>query len=176
MTKGGSKSDISVGTEAWNVADGFTKLKILKNLVFMDRYELVALYGSEEMDYEPISSNELNKRRVNGIQRMASCLRLVLGNVKFAITKKEYKDELNIYFKRWKQVDEVLSETYYVSNNFVNNTSEIKINEDLFKGCLDILREVKDDLNIPLNYSGLIFRENEEVDLDKIENDIVYGG
>lgn len=176
MAKGGSRNEISVGTEAWNVADGFTKLKILKNLVFVDRYELVALYGSEEMEYEAISQSELSKRRINGIRRMASCIRMVLGNVKFAITKKELKEELTTYFKRWEQVDKVLDQTYYNTHNFVNNTTTLEINEELFNACLDILRNLKDDLNFPLNYSGLIFRENEEIDLDKIENDIVYGG
>lgn len=176
MSKRGSSGEISVGTEAWNVADGFTKLKILKNLVFMDRYELVALYGSEDMEAEGLSQHEVNKRRVSGIRRMASCLRLVLGNVKFAITKKDLKEQIESYKKRWKQVDEVLDQTYYYTSNFVNNTSELFINEELFGYCLNILREVKDDLNLPLNYSGLIFRENEEIDLDKIENDIVHGG
>lgn len=176
MTKGGGNSDISTGTEAWNVADGFTKLKILKNLVFMDRYELVALYGSEEMDYNPISQSELNGRRINGINRMSSCLRLILGNVKFAITKPELKKQIATYTKRWEQVDAVLNQTHYRTTNNVNNTSEIAIKEKLFMTCLNILREVKDDLNFPLNYSGLIFRENEEIDLDKIENDIVFGG
>ena len=176
MAKGGSNNDISVGTEAWNVADGFTKLKILKNLVFMDRYELVALYGSEEMDYEAISQSELNKRRVNGLKRMSSCLRLVLGNVKFAINKKNLKEEINNYMRRWEQVNEVLNDTYYTNQNFVNRTSTLEIDEELFNYCLDILRNLKDDLNFPLNNSGLIFRENEEIDLDKIENDIVYGG
>ena len=36
------KGDINLGTDNWNVADGYTKIKILKQLIFLDRFDTIA--------------------------------------------------------------------------------------------------------------------------------------
>jgi len=41
---------------------------------------------------------------------------------------------------------------------------------------LEILSDVKEKLNTPLNNAGLIFRPSEEVDLDKIMGNIIESG
>ncbi len=42
--------DITLGSDAWNVADGYTKIKILRLLIQLDRYDTIAQFGTEEFD------------------------------------------------------------------------------------------------------------------------------
>ena len=44
------------------------------------------------------------------------------------------------------------------------------------KNCLKVLKSVKDELNKPMNRAGLIFRETDEIDINKIMADIEEGG
>lgn len=83
-------------------------------------------------------------------------------------------------------MDEFLIDIEFVENrldmivcseqNFVTGETENKINERHFNNCFKLLRGIKDAMNFPINASGLIFRENDEMDLDKIMEDIVQGG
>lgn len=63
-----------------------------------------------------------------------------------------------------------------IAPNMITNEIDYEINEDLFKLIYLKLQEIKDDLNFPLNDSGLIFRTPEEFDLDKISKEIALGG
>lgn len=38
---------LDVGSDTWNIAQGYTSLKLLKPLVEMDKYVKIALYGCE---------------------------------------------------------------------------------------------------------------------------------
>jgi len=42
--------EINAGSDAWNVADGYTKLKILRQLIMLDRWDTIAQFGTEEFD------------------------------------------------------------------------------------------------------------------------------
>ncbi len=67
--KGGSEfgGEINAGSDAWNVADGYTKLKILRQLIMLDRWDTIAQFGTEEIDEDIIyTNNQLKKRRVEG--------------------------------------------------------------------------------------------------------------
>lgn len=178
MAKKGNdgSGDHSVGTEAWNVADGYTKIKILRNLILLDRWETIAEHGTEEMDEDIIyDQNRITKRRVEAMQRFTSTLRQLIGNVKFAI-KKGYKDQIKQHEERLDLVRDFLPDISETNENVITHEKELVINEDLFQKIFDILQDIKDQLNFPINASGLIFRESEEIDLDKIMNDIVEGG
>jgi len=176
--KGGKSStgDVSLGTDAWNVADGYTQLKILRLLIQLDRYDTIAQFGTEEVgDAVGVMDNEINKRRVEGLQRLHSIMKQLLGNVLFAIRKVD-KKEIETYFERIKRLDEFIPKAFEQKHDAVSHDDIFEINEELFKKILVILQDIKDKLNVPLNNAGLIFRASEEVDLDKIMNDIVQGG
>jgi len=54
--------EINLGTDTWNVADGYTKLKILRQLIMLDRWETTAQFGTEEIDEDNIYNNNQNKK------------------------------------------------------------------------------------------------------------------
>ena len=162
-------------TEAWNVAEGYTKIKVLRHLITMDRWEVIAEFGSEEIDEANLlTEKQLAKRRVEALQRLYSTLKQLIGNVLFALRKAD-QETVKKYLNRLKNVEEVLHDVYSVEEDDFQG-EVFQINEKLFKLVREILHQIKDQLNTPLNNAGLIFRTSEEVDLDKIMNDIIIGG
>lgn len=175
-TGGDFGGDVNMGTDAWNVADGYTKLKILRQLIMLDRWDTIAQFGTEEIDEDmPYTPNQIKNRRVEALQRFHSTIKQLLGNVIFAI-KKSDTAIVEKLLGRIKNAEEYLAQTHKETTDPVDHSIIFEINEKLFKKILDIMQEVKDQLNTPLNNAGLIFRASEEVDLDKIMNDIVEGG
>jgi hypothetical protein len=168
--------EINLGTDAWNVANGYTQLKILRQLVMLDRWDTMAQFGTEEIDEDRLhSQNQINKRRVEGLQRFHSTEKQLLGNVIFAMKKRDVQG-IKDMIKRVENVEEFINRCYAVKEDLVNHEEEFEIKEDLFKKIINILQEVKNGLNIPLNNAGLIFRQSEEMDLDKIMAGIIEGG
>lgn len=166
---------LSLGSQAWNVADGYTKIKILRHLVQLDRYENIALYGADDMDELLLEESSLSKRREEALKRVISTLRQLLGNVQFAL-KKEDKEKIEEYGKDINFVESIVDGVSVTEENMVTHETVFRINEEHFKNCIKILQRVKDEINFPINNAGLIFRGSDEVDLDKITNEIIHGG
>lgn len=168
--------DINLGSDAWNVADGYTKLKILRQLIMLDRWDTIAQFGTEEIDEDaPYDDNQIKKRRVEALQRFHSTIKQLLGNVIFAL-RKEDKDPVKALVKRVETAGEFVPKSFSTKEDMISHNEQFEIEEPLFKQILGILQDVKDKLNTPLNNAGLIFRPTEEVDLDKIMAEIVDGG
>ena len=173
---GDNLGEINTGTDAWNVADGYTKLKILRQLIMLDRWDTIAQFGTEEIEEDQqYSDNHLRKRRCEAIQRFYSTIKQLLGNVKFALKKGDH-EIVEAMIERIKVIDEFMPKLYEMKEDLINHEEIFNINEALFKKILDILQDIKDKLNTPLNNAGLIFRTSEEIDLDKVMSDIVQGG
>jgi hypothetical protein len=166
---------VSLGTDAWNSAEGYAKIKILRLLVLLDKYEDIALYGTSDIDDFVSDPSGITQRREEGLRRFLTTMRQLLGNCKFAM-KKEHRPKVEKFMTDIDFVENRLSGLSTFEQNFVTGESYYKIDENYFSLCYRILRDIKDELNFPINASGLIFRENEEMDLDKIMNDIITGG
>lgn len=175
LTGDNQEGMVSLGTDAWNSAEGYSKIKILRLLVLLDKYEDIALYGTSDIDDFINDPSGISQRREEGLRRFLTTMRQLLGNCKFAI-KKENRSKIDKFMKDIQFVEDRLSGISSYESNFVTGEVNYKINEEYFSKCYNILRVIKDELNIPINASGLIFRENEEIDLDKIMNDIISGG
>lgn len=173
--KSSGEDVVSLGTQAWNIADGFTKIKILRLLIELDLHETISMFGKKDMD-EQIPFESIPYRRVEAFQRMIFCLRQLIGNCKFAVEKGADEKSISGMTERIDQVEEVGDG---IADEFINDVTkedELRINEKHFRACFDILRSIKDELNFPINRAGLIFRQSDEMDLDKIMNDIIEGG
>lgn len=173
---GGDEGSLSLGSEAWNVADGYTKLKILKQLILLDRFENIALYGVDDMDEEMFfDQNSLNKRRSIALDRYATTLRQLLGNVRFAIRVDDHP-KITKFLEDIAEVQQYMDGISYVEVNQITHENNLVINEEHMKNCLSVLQLIKDEINFPINKAGLIFRGSDEIDLDKIMQEITEGG
>lgn len=173
LTKEG---DVEFTTEAWNTAEGFVKLKILRLLIQLDKYETLSQYGVEEIGDEAFySPNDIAKRRKDSMYRFCSCLRQLLSNTKFALKKQDiiFVDAI---MNRVSNVEKFIPDLITSKANMITQEIEILINEDHFSTCFGILQRIKEEINTPLNKAGLIFKESDEMDIDAIMRDIVTGG
>ncbi len=176
MAKKEVHGDVQLGTDPYNVADGYTKLKILKLLYQLDVWDTVAQFGTENIDEDIyLNVNQIKKRRVEGLERFLSITRQLIGNVYFAL-KKEDHEIIDSFKQRVANVQEMLPQLYKIISETKFDDEKFEINEVLFKAMLLILQEIKDEINVPLNKAGLIFRQSEEMDLDKMIGEIVDGG
>jgi len=168
--------EINLGTDTWNVADGYTKLKILRQLIMLDRWETIAQFGTEEIDEDNIyNNNQIKKRRVEGLERLHSTIKQLLSNVLFSM-KKDDVTKIKDLIGRVDNAGEFIPKMFDEKEDVINHEITFDINEELFKKILEILSDVKEKLNTPLNNAGLIFRPSEEVDLDKIMGNIIESG
>lgn len=173
------KSDvIQVNTEAWNVADGYVKLKILKQLILCDKLETISLYGTEDIDdiqLNPIGDDMLTYRRVEALRRLKDNILQLIGNVRFAI-RKEDENKIEALRGRILLVNDMLDAICYVSENQVNHQKTLTINEEWFSRMLSEMQDIKEMINTPINNAGLIFRKSDEMDFEELLNEIAEGG
>src|SRR6056297_3126764 len=133
MAKKGGKSsgttDYDQGTEAWNVADGYTKLKILSQLIMLDRWDTISQFGTEEIDEDiNYTDEQLKRRRVEALQRFHSTIKQLLGNVKFAL-KKQDRPKIDMLMNRILIIDEFINKTYAIKQDEVSHTDIFEIKE-----------------------------------------------
>jgi hypothetical protein len=103
-------------------------------------------------------------------------LRQLIGNCRFSIDKGNDEEIVSGFLERLNNVEDVANGIADWKINDVSKENVLTINDQHFRKCFDILRSIKDELNFPINRAGLIFRQSDEIDLDKIMNDIIEGG
>jgi len=170
--------EIESKSDSWNVADGFTKLKILKPLVEMDKLVKIAVYGAESIEetFNLIQYPELKVMiRIEALNRLIDVLRETIENSRFAC-KKDEKAILDALEQRVFLVRDVLPAISSDQIDMRTNSRNVIINEDHFLICLEELRDIKKTIPEPLNKSSLIFPASDEIDLSKIKEQIEMGG
>lgn len=161
-------------TDAWNIADGYTKIKILRPLINLDRYENLAMFGKQELE-DIIDPQDVPYKRVEGMDRLIFELKQVIGNCKFSIEKLS-ATRLDALIERIDNVEKVMDGIAELKKDYIRNEDILEINEEHFKVCFKIIRAVKDELNFLLNEAGLIFKLNDSVDIDDMLDTIAETG
>lgn len=169
------EASVSLGTQAWNIADGYTKIKILRLLIQIDLDEEIAMFGRKD-DQEQILPSAIPEKRVESFEKLIFHLRQLIGNCRFSIEKGLDEDLVKKFMERLNLVENLSSACADWKINDLTKENKLSINEIHFRKSFDILRSIKDDLNFPINRAGLIFKQSDEIDLDAIMRDIVEGG
>ena len=173
--KSSGEDAIGLGSEAWNIADGYTKIKILRLLIQLDIDEEIALFGrKDKQDYIP--NEVIPQRRIEHYKKFIFHLKQLVGNCKFAIEKGVDEMIINQILTRIENVEKVSDGIHTFISNDVTKEDELVINEDHFLTCMNILQKIKEELNFPVNRAGLIFRQGDTLDLDAIMRQIEEGG
>jgi len=163
-------------SDAWNVAQGYTQLKILKPLVELDKLVRIAKYGTDDIENSLMTPIEIKTQsRIEAIFRIVDVLKEIIENAEFAMTTKS-KETLGDLYNKLGEIDKVIDLVYRESYDQRVGSTQIKINESHFALCLKHLRNIKRDITKPLNESSLIFPTSDEIDLDKIKNELIMGG
>lgn len=168
------EDQVGIGTQAWNIADGFTKIKILRLLIQLDLDEEIAMFGRKD-DADFVVEDQIPYRRIENYQKFIFHLKQLIGNCKFAIEKGADEIRVGELLKRIEQVENFSDGISQSLINQITKENELYINEEHFRKCFTILQNIKDELNFPVNRAGLIFRQGEELDLDMIMKNIEQG-
>lgn len=170
--KASGESVIQGETTTWNIADGFTKINVLKILIEINMYEEIARFGYR--NGEEIQQVEVPYKRVEGFDRLMFALRQIMSNCMFQIEKDD-KPKIQKLIERVDFVESLSDAISTTIKNDVTKEEELKINEKHFRNCLDILTQIKEDLNFLLNNAGLIFRKGEETNIDEFMKSVYEG-
>lgn len=162
------------GSTTWNIADGFTKINVLKILIEINLFEVLAKFGKQDAEQQVIPS-EIPYRRVDGFDRMLFALRQLMSNCMFAIKDKKDRELAGLILTRIDNVEKYSDAIANETHNSVTKENELIINEEHFRKCLDTLSQIKEEVNFILDRAGLIFRHDEGMDLDDIMNSIIDG-
>ncbi len=153
-------------TGNWNVADQYSKGKIMKPLNLCDIYEDIASYGYESI-IDQLASWQAPPNdhiRLKALERLIKELIRLIDNAKFALKKKGTKAKALKYRGILEKIKkETLPKLQTVRRNQIHRTSQITIaNSELFDIILQTVTKIKSKINEPLNANHLIFTDKEE--------------
>lgn len=172
----GEGSDVHTGTEAWNIAQYFTGFSIALPLKDLNDLEDIARFGTLGMDDDLVMTDDvIDRRRAEAVKRYWQKLKQIVNDTLFKIKAKD-KDEAKIIRLWLDKIPKFFDGLISVKKNAINDEDSIQINEELFADILDKLVEAKQKYLVILDHTGLIFRENTEVDLDALMKEYAEGG
>lgn len=168
MPKKDDYGDFSISeTGNWNVADKYTKNKIMRPLNLCDYYEDIARFGYDSLVDELINYNALPNDviKYKAIVRLVNELIRLIDNTKFALKNGSTRKDALGYKANLIMIKISLPNLVRVARNHVDHTSSTQIkNYVLFDKYLDNIAIIKSKLNEPLNKNHLIFTDKEEFD------------
>ena len=149
-----AKKDYETSSDNWNVADSYSKIKIMKLLMEIDEYIKIAKTGVSELDQEFILSPQIKTNaRIMALNRLHMTLEMLINNSNFGV-KKEDRKLLKDWLKALKKIR--LDKTYSIVKDKDRRVSQV-IKEPEFDVVLNILIEVHSKILIPLNDAGMIY-------------------
>lgn len=151
-------------TGNWNVASDYAKLKIMKPLWLADEYELISIFGTSDFIDELELNISPDALKIKGFQRLVTCLIMLIDNSIFAVKKDRGRPELEELKKELKKIDKIIPQLYFNRTNQIKKTKEVILKRDIYDVILNRVREIKAEINQPLNQNHLIFVDRKEFD------------
>ncbi|HEC66511.1 MAG TPA: hypothetical protein ENI23_14585 [bacterium] len=161
-------------TGNWNVADAFCKNKIMAPMIKCEAYEDIALYGYEDFGEELMNFGvPAEELRIRALRRLINELVKLTKNARFAMKSKSTKSKLIELQKKLYEIrDKAYPLTFYKQTDQGEGVVNLKIKPALFNYVLELVSEIKAEINIPLNKNHLIFVDREEFDPVAFKNRI----
>lgn len=163
-------------TGNWNVADPYTKLKIMQPLIFIDEYERIAIFGTSDIVEEfTITPALMLHARIKALKRMNHELIILCDNTLFALKKKEDQEKMQSFQESLKKIWKLLPSVSSIKRNSIDKSrdNQLAIDEIKFDKILELLSKIKSEINFLLNRSDLIFSSTEEFDPKKLKDKIM---
>ena len=161
-------------TGNWNVAQPFVQFKIMRLLYYLDLYEEIATFGTNEIIEElQLPPEVITLNRIRGLKRLAKMLQMLINNTKFAIKDKNDKE---IFKEQHDNLLEIIKVIPLVEEKKVNQRDKsvsMDINEEHFNTILALLVDIKTYINEPLNNNDLIFSNTEEFDPEAYKEEFI---
>ena len=163
-------------SSVWNDAKNYVGGKIHVWLIKIDYYEELATFGFKDIEGDILINNPnlQNTARLKAMKRLLHAIRTLIRNTKFAVGKTEraifdeHKKRIGIIEKH---IDKNLP-SLRLEQKRGNKITELNINETLFEKMMDEIDKIIDDINVKLNKAGLIFSQFDELDIEKLKENL----
>lgn len=151
-------------TGNWNIAGDYASLKIMKLLYLADEYEIISTFGATNFYEELNMTAGKDFLRVKAIDRLISILMMLINNTKFAIIHSTDIQTLETLYSDLEKIRPMTKYVYQRRSDAVKKESHIQIDEEKFRKLLNAVIKIKQEINMPLNKSHLIFISREIYD------------
>lgn len=170
MRKGRDYETVSE-TGNWNVASDYSRLKIMKPLYMADDYETIATFGSSTLFEELEINYKTDILKIKAFRRLLHTLIMLINNSKFAIKNDKDKKKLLAHRKNLERIEKIVPTLFKIKRNKINKTSDAFIDYDKYNAMLDIVVDIKAEINEYLNKHDLLFTDKEEYDPKKAKEE-----
>lgn len=164
--------------DAWRIGQKFTIVKFLQPLKDFNDAARQAKYGMIIGLGGPSEFNNpmyVNDNRIAGLDRMHFILNMLTYDIFFSLDKAS-KKRLAIIKKRLDILGKSIKNVATVATDHVRHTENKQIKEDVFDLIFNTLLDINSKMLDMMNQAGLIFRKNEEFDLDSFMEEMVHRG
>lgn len=152
-------------TGNWNIASDFAREMIAKPMIKCSIFEDVAKFGYESLMDELMGfAVPDNLIRYTGLKRLIEELIKLCNNSRFAMKKQGTEKELIGYRDQLKKLKKVLEGIKKVKKDAYHKSEKLEFDEIKFQNILELVIDIKSDINDPLNRNHLIFTDKEEFD------------
>jgi len=169
IKKGTSEEDF----DAWRIGQKFTIVKFLQPLKDFNDAAKQAKYGMIPGEY--IHPMYIIDNRIAGLDKMHFILKMLSYDVYFSMNKYQ-KIKLATIKKRLNIIEKSIPNVAIITKDHVHHTEKKIIKEDVFNVLFDTLLDLNSSMLDMMNQAGLIFRKNEEFDLDSFMEEMVHRG
>jgi hypothetical protein len=156
------KNDFSIEEASnWNSAKSYSDIKIMNPSELADKFENIAQFGFPTYE-ESLKNSGMDKLKVNylkfrGFEFLVACLIQLTHNSEFAI--KISKVEFAEYLRKLKIIEEKLIPI--LGKKVSDGRFTLNPNYPI---VLNLVKDIKAGLNLPLNQNNLIFMNRKEFD------------
>lgn len=159
----------------WNVAEAYSKLKIMRHLSDIDEYIKVCNFGATELVNQLMLDEETeNRAKITALKRLHKTIEMLIRNTLFAVKKDDVK-KMETYLEYICGINNLLpkiQKTIKVQSayGFSNKTT---IETNIYNSILNVLVQISQELLVPLNKADLIFMSVDEFDPIKHKEEIL---
>ena len=169
-------SSVAVESETWNVGKSFSATHILVPLINCQRYLDLCNKGVEDIiDINFVLPHVITKTKIYALESFLMELQKLISNTKFVMDKGNLKNLLKIKILLNK-VEGDFHLTHYGVEDQRRNQTYYKLNEDIYRKCLNVLIHALEEIKRPLNAKNLIFPSSGIVDLEELKKEIMEMG
>ncbi len=152
-------------TGIWNVAGEFSCDILMYHIYWIDRYDILAEFGSCDYNQDiDLSEDDKKASRVKGLQWFYKHITMLISNSKFAVKKEKHKTELEVFQEELAKIKQYMPGSFSTKVNQKDNTIRVIIHDKLFSMIYDKIVKIKEELYTILHKNNIIFKYVADMD------------
>jgi len=154
-------------SSAWNISKDYTHSLILNNLIDIQKYRTIAVFGFSRIDSDIFVKDEnlRNSARLSALKRLTDTMKALIYFSRFALKTPEHKKAFIDYLKRLEKIEDNFWKLRDDKKRG-NKTIGLLLHENFFDKIIQEISSLINQIINVLNECGLIFKQEERKDLN----------